>query len=166
VQPNTDKLNAGMSSSFRGNSALTKREGCHTISIMKVYVFGNRELEEDAGALKAAEHLKDSVKGIEFAVVQLNEDLPFAGEKKIILMDAVEGIDKVTLIDENDLDKLVIAKSVSVHDFDLGFQLKYLKKLGKLQKVTIIGLPKGKRVNYLRIHSILRKLVEQETQGS
>ena len=133
---------------------------------MKVFVFGNQELEEDAGALKAAEHLKDKVGKIEFVLVNPNEDLPFAGEEKIILMDVVEGIDKVTLITENDLDKLVIAKSVSVHDWDLGFQLKYLKKLGKLNKVTIIGLPKGRRLDYLRIQSILRKLVEQETQGS
>jgi len=133
---------------------------------MLVYVFGNQIVHEDAGALKAADHLKDKVGKIEFVVVNPNEDLPFAGEEKIILMDAVEGIDKVTLIDENDLDKLIIAKSVSVHDFDLGFQLKYLKKLGKLNKVTIIGLPKGKKIDYLRIQSILRKLVEQETQGS
>jgi hypothetical protein len=53
-----------------------------------------------------------------------------------------------------------------VHDFDLGFQLKYLQKIGKLGEVTIIGLPINKTPDYLRIQSILRKLVAQDIQGS
>lgn len=133
---------------------------------MKVYVFGNQDLQEDNAALKATNRLKGKFKGVKFKVIKPNEDLRFTGEDKLVLMDTVEGIDKICLINESSLDKLVVAKSVSVHDWDLGFQLKYLQKLGKLNKVAIIGLPKGKKINYLRIHSILRKLVEQEIQGS
>jgi hypothetical protein len=57
-------------------------------------------------------------------------------------------------------------RSSSVHDFDLGFQLLYLKKLGKLKNFLIIGIPMKGEINYLRIQSILRKLVAQDIQGS
>ena len=62
--------------------------------------------------------------------------------------------------------RIVLPPRNSVHDFDLGFQLKYLKKLGKLGKVTIIGLPQTGEIDYDSIHSILRKLVAQDMQGS
>lgn len=117
-------------------------------------------------ALTAAKKLEGKVKGVEFVTINPNEDLPFAGEPNVVILDAVAGIDKVTVIDESSLDKLKVDRSVTVHDFDLGFQLQYLNKLGKLKKVTIIGLPQSGKVNYLRIQSILRKLVEQEMQGS
>ena len=133
---------------------------------MKVYVFGNQDFGGDKVALEAAKKLVGKVKKVEFIQVKPNEDLPFAGEENVVILDTVEGIKKTTVITEKDLDKLNVAKSVSVHDWDLGFQLKYLKKLGKLKKVTIIGLPQGGKIDHLRIQSILRKLVEQEMQGS
>ena len=133
---------------------------------MKIYVFGNQDINEDNTAFSMANKLKEKIYGIEIVEVKPNEDLPFVGEENVVLMDTVEGIDKISLINGSDLDKVRLTKSVSVHDFDLGFQLKYLKKIGKLKQFTIIGLPKGKKANYLRIQSILRKLVEQEMQGS
>ena len=131
---------------------------------MKVYVFGNEDLEDDSVSLSVAKKLEGEVEGVEFFYVKPNEDLPFAGEEEVFILDAVEGLTKVKIIE--DIDKLSRIKSVSVHDFDLGFQLKYLKKLGKLEKVVIIGLPQAGVPNYSRIQSILRKLVEQEMQGS
>ena len=68
--------------------------------------------------------------------------------------------------DEVGKGSIVLPPRNSVHDFDLGFQLKYLKKLGKLGKVTIIGLPQSGNVDYDSIQSILRKLVAQDIQGS
>ena len=133
---------------------------------MKVYVFGNLDLGGDRVALEVAKKLEGKIKDLEFIYVNPNEDLPFAGKSRVVILDAVLGINKVCLLDENDLEKLTADRSVSVHDFDLGFQLKYLKKLGKIKKMTIVGLPMDKRVNYLRIQSILRKLVAQEMQGS
>lgn len=133
---------------------------------MKVYVFGNPDFEGDTVALKVAKKLKSKLDGVEFITVNPNEDLPFVGEGNVIIMDAAQGIKKITLIDESDLDKLRMGKSVTAHDFDLGFQLKYLKKLGKLKKFSIIGLPQSGKVDYLRIQSILRKLVAQDMHGS
>lgn len=133
---------------------------------MKVYVFGNKDVSEDSVAFKVADTLKGKIAGIEFIIVSPNEDLPFVDEKNIVLFDGVEGLRKVTVIDEQSLDKLVAIRSTTVHDYDLGFQLKYLKKLGKIEKITIIGLPQTGEVDYDFIQSILRKLVLHDMQGS
>ncbi|MBN2016233.1 hypothetical protein JW766_05390 [Candidatus Dojkabacteria bacterium] len=129
---------------------------------MKVYVFGNPDFEGDTVALKAVEKIKGKVNGVGFITVNPNEDLPFAGEDNVIIMDAVQGIKEVTLIDQSDLDKLKIDSSVTAHDFDLGFQLKYLKKLDKLKKITIIGLPQTGNIDYSELTRLLDGLCHSE----
>ena len=133
---------------------------------MKVYVFGNIDVPEDNLAILAAKTLKKKLPGINFIFVSPNQDVPFVDEKKVIILDSVQGIDQVELIAGSDLEKLLSSPRGSVHDFDLGFQLKYLKKLGKIGEVYIIGLPQEGEIDYLRIQSILRKLVAQDMQGS
>jgi Ni,Fe-hydrogenase maturation factor len=133
---------------------------------MKIYVFGNKDSPLDKTAFSTADKLKTQFPQIKFVGVNVNTDLPFKPEESVVIMDTVDGIDKVELIENSDLERLINRRSSSVHDFDLGFQLKYLKKIGKLGHVTIIGIPIKKRVNYLRIHSILRKLVAQDMHGS
>lgn len=133
---------------------------------MKVYVFGNRDYEKDKLSFKVMGKLDLKKLQVEFEEVKPNQDLPFVGSKMAVVMDVVMGIDEVKLITEDDLDKLVLPPRSSAHDYDLGFQLKYLLKLGKLKKIRIIGLPMNGKVNYDSIHSILRKLVAQDIQGS
>ena len=133
---------------------------------MKVYVFGNIDVPEDNQAIIAAKNLKNKNPEINFIFISPNEDVPFVGEPKVVILDAVQGIDQVELIAGSNLEKLLISPRTSVHDFDLGFQLKYLKKLGKIGEVFIIGLPMQGEIDYLRIQSILRKLVAHDMQGS
>jgi Ni,Fe-hydrogenase maturation factor len=83
-----------------------------------------------------------------------------------VILDTVEGIQDVALVEGDRIDGLVLSPRGSVHDFDLAFQLKYLRKLGKLGEFTIIGIPQEGEVDYLRIKSILRKLVAHDMQGS
>lgn len=125
---------------------------------MTVYVFGNENIVEDSTAIKIAK----KIKGVNFKFIKPNEDVEFDSGKPVIL-DVVKNLKKMAVF--NNIDDVEINRSSTVHDFDLGFQLKYLKKLGKLQKVTIIGLPE-RGTNYLRVQSILRKLVAQDIQGS
>jgi hypothetical protein len=66
---------------------------------MKVYVFGNPDFEGDVAALEVARKLEGTVARVEFVEVSPNEDLPFVDEDNVIILDAVRGIDKVTLID-------------------------------------------------------------------
>jgi Ni,Fe-hydrogenase maturation factor len=133
---------------------------------MKVYVFGNEDLAEDRRAFEVAKKLNGKIKDIEFVDVKPNEDVPFIDENFVVILDVIQGIKKVIEIHDNKLDKLILPPRSSVHDFDLGFQLKYLKKINKIGKVIIIGLPMKGKIDYFLIQSILRKLVAQEMQGS
>lgn len=126
------------------------------IDFMKIYVFGNCDDEKDKIAFEVANSLKKTNKEIEFKEIKPNEDLPFENEEEVVLMDAVWGINKVTVIE--DINKLVLSPRNSVHDFDLSFQLKYLRKLGKIGKVKIIGLPMEKKVDIEEIRKIIEKI--------
>jgi len=133
---------------------------------MKIYVFGNEDLEFDNKAIKTAKALENTLEHCEFIYVKPNQDLPFSNEKSVVILDTVVGIEDVTLINDDQIQNISLEKRTTAHDFDLGFQLKYLKKIGKLGKVTIVGLPMARDIDYLRIQSILRKLVAQDIQGS
>lgn len=133
---------------------------------MKVYIFGNEDVADDNRAFEVAEKLATDFDSMEFIKVKPNEDLPFAGEMRVVIMDAIEGIKNVEVLGNFDLDKLVLPPRAGVHDYDLGVQLKYLKKLGKLGEVIIIGLPMQGEIDYNRVHSIFKKLVAQDMQGS
>src|SRR5215207_10241285 len=133
---------------------------------MKVYVFGNECVAEDKRAIAVARELENAVEGISFVLVDPNEDVPFVNERYIVILDTVQGIQDVVLGDGDELDGLILPPRASVHDFDLAFQLRYLKKLGKLGEVTVIGIPQEGDVDYLRIQSIFRKLVAHDMQGS
>ena len=133
---------------------------------MNVYVFGNEYVAEDKRAIEVARELEGAIEGISFVFVNPNDDVPFVDQRLSVILDTVEGIQDVALVEGDRIDGLVLSPCGSVHDFDLGFQLRYLRKLGKLGKVTIIGIPQEGEVDYLRIKSILRKLVAHDMQGS
>jgi hypothetical protein len=133
---------------------------------MKVYVFGNAYVAEDKRAVEVARELEDAIEDISFVFVKPNEDFPFVDERHVVILDTVQGIQDVTLLEGDMIERLVLGPRWSVHDFDLAFQLRYLKKLNKLGEVTIIGVPQEGEVDYLRIQSIFRKLVAHDMQGS
>jgi hypothetical protein len=130
---------------------------------MTIYVFGNPDENFDNAAVKIARKLK--IPGINFKFISPNQDLP--EEKNLVLLDVVEGLKKVRVF--RDVRKIKLSPRATVHDFDLGMQLKYLQKVGKLKKVTIIGIPRDSRQVRMaqeRLKVILRKLVAQDMQGS
>jgi Ni,Fe-hydrogenase maturation factor len=133
---------------------------------MKVYVFGNAYIAGDGRAVQLARELEGDIEGISFVFVTPNEDLPFVDEGHVVILDTVQGIKEVTLLEGDITDRLILSPLGSVHDFDLAFQLRYLKKLNRLGEVTIIGVPQVGKEDYLSIQSILRKLVAQDMQGS
>lgn len=133
---------------------------------MEVYVFGNEDVPEDRRALDVAKQLEGTTEDISFVFVKPNEDVPFVDERYVVILDTVHGIREVMLIAEEDIDRLALSPRGSVHDFDLAFQLKYLKKIGRLGEVAIVGVPQEGEVDYFRIQSILRKLVAHDMQES
>jgi Ni,Fe-hydrogenase maturation factor len=133
---------------------------------MKVYVFGNEHVAEDKRAIEIARELEDKVEGISIVFVHPNEDVPFVNEPRVVILDTVQGLQNVVLVSVDEIEGLLLSPRGSVHDFDLAFQLRYLKKLGRLGEVAIIGIPQEGEVDHFLIKSILRKLVAQDMQGS
>jgi Ni,Fe-hydrogenase maturation factor len=133
---------------------------------MKVYVFGNEYVAEDRRAIEVARELEGTLDGISFVFVDPNADVPFMDEQRVVILDTVQGARDVALVEGGELEGLILSPRGSVHDFDLAFQLRYLKRLGKLGRVTIISIPQEGEVDHLRIKSIFRKLVAHDMQGS
>lgn len=131
-----------------------------------VYVFGNEDVSVDNVPLTMSKRLATDFPMLEFVKVAPNADLPFADQEKVIIFDTIQGISTIRIFHEQDLKHLVLSPRTSVHDFDLGFQLKFLMKIGKLKYITLIGLPMGVDVPYDSIHETFKKLVAQDIQGS
>lgn len=102
-----------------------------------IFIFGNPDLNFDSLPLKILPFLKAKFPDINFEIKDPNEELEAPEELTII--DTIEGIDQIKIFDG--LENFIGHPHVSLHDFDLYSQLKYLKKLGKLKRIKIIGLP-------------------------
>lgn len=104
-----------------------------------IYLLGNPAFEQDSLPLKLLPKLQASFPNINF--IHLDPTEPFPEEKHLILIDTIINASKISILTEKDLNRIQSSPNYSLHDFDLGFQLKLMKKLGKLKKVTIIGVP-------------------------
>jgi len=125
-----------------------------------IYVFGNPLLDFDNLPLKILPELEKQFPEIDFIVKDPNENL-HPENKQLTIIDTVMDIHKVTLI--TDIDKISRSPSYSLHDLDLGFNLKLLKKIGLLEKVAIIGVPpQGDKDRILNdIIQIIKQLNDQ-----
>jgi len=104
---------------------------------MKVFVFGNPDLDFDSFPLRILPRLKKQLPKIDFEIKDPNEEWEVPEE--IIIIDTVAGINKPTVFEN--LENFSAPPRVSAHDFDAYTNLKYLQKLGKIKKIKIIGLP-------------------------
>jgi len=104
---------------------------------MKIFVFGNPELETDSIPLEILPELKKKFPQHEFITTDPNEEWEIPAQ--MIVLDTAYGIDEIKIFD--DLDAFETAPRVTAHDFDALTNLRYLKKLGKLKKIKIIALP-------------------------
>jgi len=103
---------------------------------MKVYCFGNEFLENDTLAKEIADEIQ--IEGVEFVKCDSPDDIVLE-QDEIIILDVVEGIEKVILIE--DIDQLKDNEIFSLHDFDLSFFLQLMEKIGQINKIKIIGIP-------------------------
>ena len=104
----------------------------------KVLVFGNPMVERDSLPLRLLGKLRKKFPELEFEEFDPSENLENEG-RELSIIDSVEGIKRVTLI--TDIDRIKTSKIYSMHDFDLGYGLKLLKKLDYLDSVKIFGVP-------------------------
>ena len=108
----------------------------YTINMI-IFVFGNLDLAMDSFPLRILPQLRKKFPSIQFEVKDPNEEWDVPEELTII--DTVVGVKKVTIFDT--LEEFTAAPRFSMHDFDALANLRYLKKLGKLKKIKIIGVP-------------------------
>ncbi len=133
-------------------------------SKIKILVFGNLLVEEDNLALELLPKLKKEFPEIEFIETDSTESLEqFGPELKII--DVSPGIDKIKILDiknEKDLEILNTSKIFSMHDFDLGYNLKLLKKLNKIDSAEIICIPMNmkKEKAFEEVKKIIEKYIK------
>ena len=107
-----------------------------------VFVFGNRLEERDSIAPRVADMLGGKFSDIEFRETDEPANLLAAKGRETWVLDTAEGIKKVTLIEGTE--KLLAGGApVSLHDFDLQFELRMLQKIGALGKLKIIAIPRG-----------------------
>ena len=104
---------------------------------MKIYVCGNPLVPEDALPLRIMPLLQQRFRQVEFLEFDPTEDLP--KESTLIFVDTVINAHDVVLLDS--VDRFVETKALSLHDFDLGLNLKLAQKMGWLKRVMIIGVP-------------------------
>jgi Ni,Fe-hydrogenase maturation factor len=107
---------------------------------MKILVFGNPMVEKDSLAIKMIPKLKKQFSKSDFDFVEFDssEDLHKQG-RNLIILDVAQGIEKIEIIE--DLDHLSVGRVYSMHDFDLAYNLKLLKKIGLLDSIKIIAIP-------------------------
>jgi Ni,Fe-hydrogenase maturation factor len=120
----------------------------------KIYIFGNPLVKEDSIPLKLIDKLRREFPHIEFKEFDTVEDLEF--EKELNIIDTVKGIKKAEII--TDVNKIITDKIYSLHDFDLGYNLKLLKKMEMIDKVKIFGVPM--RMNEKEAFSQLKELIK------
>ena len=106
---------------------------------MKISIFGNEDLVNDSLPVKLMPELKTQFPEHEFVHQDPTEDILPPNEKEWIIIDTVEGIDKVELF--ADVKKINSPRRVSLHDYDLAMHLSLIKKLYPDLKIRIIGVP-------------------------
>lgn len=103
----------------------------------RIHVFGNRELGFDSLPLRLLPALRERFPDIQFIELDPNEEWEI--RDPFLIIDTVRGLRDIHVF--RGLDDFDAAPTVSVHDFDALFNLRYLKKLGKLKNVVIVGVP-------------------------
>lgn len=105
----------------------------------RVYVFGNVLYDKDALPILLIPILKKEIPEFDFIEFEPTEGLESLKEKNLVIIDTIIGIKDIVLI--TDINKIETNRICSLHDFDLGYNLKLLKKFGLIEKVFIIGVP-------------------------
>src|SRR3989338_1722769 len=113
----------------------------------KILVFGNPLVPQDSLALKVAKTLQKEFVDIEFKELDAVEEIQNEG-KNLIILDVVQGLKKTIVIDN--LDQIKTTSIYTMHDFDLAWNLKLLKKIGAIEEVKIIGTP----MNYAKKNAV------------
>jgi hypothetical protein len=104
----------------------------------KIYVCGNPLLEQDNLPLKIIGRLQKLLPQYDFTEFDPNENIK-PENKELIVIDTIINIEKITVL--RDLKRIELDDLYSPHDFDLGYNILLLSKIGLLEKIVIFGIP-------------------------
>lgn len=107
------------------------------MSATVIHVFGNPDIVMDSLPLRILPNLQERFPNIVFRKLDPNEEWEIPDV--FVLVDSVMGLSELHVF--NHLDEFSKSPTVSMHDFDALFNLRYLAKLGKLKHVRVIGVP-------------------------
>ncbi|MEM4348368.1 MAG: hypothetical protein QXN37_02255 [Candidatus Anstonellaceae archaeon] len=126
--------------------------------MLRVLVFGNPLALQDSAAIKIAKRLSSRLREVEFVPFDTSEDLEKEGER-ITLLDVVIGLKEPRVVK---IDELELADApLSLHGFDLLWNLLLLKKLGKLKEAIIIGVPPKKPLTHIKkVEKLIKSMVD------
>ena len=110
-----------------------------------VYIVGNPEVQGDDMPFTILPQLRRAFPSVRFREADPNEN--FIPEEGSVIVDTVEGIDAVRSFDS--LDEFAEHHTVTAHDYDLAFHLRVLKKLHKIDFVSILGIPINSTIKVL-----------------
>lgn len=110
----------------------------NALKVRYVLCFGSRNRKGDDLAFHLAKKMKR--KGVHWIACHSPEEIFYHMDKEFAILDVAEGIRKVTVLE--DASKLQQNRLVSLHDFDVGFFLKLLQKMGR-HKIRIVAVPLG-----------------------
>jgi hypothetical protein len=123
---------------------------------MTIYIFGNQLLKQDSSPVNLLPDLTCEFPDITFKHVDPTENW-WEGEKEVTIIDTVNGIEEVTIF--NSLDDFTMkTKRLSPHDYDVYMDLKLMMKIGKIKKVTIIGVP-AKPITMNDVAPLIKQLI-------
>lgn len=105
---------------------------------MKIFIVGNALVDVDSMPLRIKPLLQKEFPNIEFVEFDPTENFP-ENVHEFCMVDTVKGLAEPRIF--TDIDQFLNKKGVSMHDFDLAWEMKLMKKTGKLKKITIIGVP-------------------------
>ena len=110
---------------------------------LKILVFGNILVKKDNLALRLMPQLQKLFPNTEFIETDSSESLEKYGKnlKIIDVVSEIKEIKTIKIVSEKDFEKLQTTKIYSMHDFDLAYNLKLLKKMNLIDEIEIICLP-------------------------
>jgi len=105
---------------------------------MTIYYFGNALRPDDTLPRSVIQQLKQQFPAYAFIHADPTENW-WRGEKKPVIIDTIEGLQRVTIF--RSLDRFEKPPFVTPHDYDLYTDLMLMRKIGKINSFTLIGVP-------------------------
>ncbi len=104
---------------------------------MEIFVFGNPIVETDSLPITLLPALREQFSGVTFTTLDPNEN--WNVPRHMYIIDTVVGIEEPRVFET--LEGFMASPRVSCHDFDAYANIMLMKKLGKIDGVTIVGVP-------------------------